>query len=310
MVAEETPARPMPLSALSPNVQGALWILASVAGATAMTLAIRELSAELHTVMLAFLRSSLALIPTLPFLMRARAQGRRIRYTAWKAHLLRGLLLAVALNAGFYSIWKLPLATAAILFFLAPVFATLLAGPMLGEHVGPRRWAAVGAGFLGAVIILRPDTGTFEPAAITAALSSAAFSAALLLGRIASERDGTDAVFVSSSVIVAVVTLPPALFFWAMPGSLWQWAILAILVIGSSLRTYADIRAYAVGEAGFIAPFTYLRLITVGGAGYLLYDEKVDAATIAGGAIIIGSTLYIAIREHRLKRARGPASTP
>ena len=294
---------------LSGNAQGALWILASVVGATAMTLAVRYLSAEIHTTMLAFLRSALALVTVIPFLWTPRAV-RRVRIAAWELHLARGLMLSVALNAGFYAIWKLPLATAAILFFLAPVFATVMAVPLLGERVGPRRWGAIAAGFLGTLIILRPGFGAFDPAMVAAVVSSMAFAGALMTGRVIADREGTEGIFVSSSVIVAVATLPPALLYWEIPAALWQWAGLAVLVLGSSLRTYADIRAYAVGDAGFIAPFTYLRLVTVGLAGYILFGESVDGATLLGGAIIIAATLYIAIRERQKRGKPRPMQAP
>ncbi|MGF1554355.1 MAG: DMT family transporter [Paracoccaceae bacterium] len=285
------------------NLRGAFWMLVSVAGATVMTLGVREASDEVHSVMLAFLRSALGAMVVLPLLGRlwpGSAQARRagpIRFTAWKLHLARGLVFAGALNGGFYAIWQLPLALASALFFLAPVFATAFAGPLLGERVGPRRWAAVGAGFLGAMVILRPGTEGFDPAMLAAVASAMCFGTALVMGRLASDRDGPDAVFVSSSVVVALGTLPPALFFWEWPTRAEVWVVIGAVVLASSLRAYADVRAYAVGDAGFLAPITYLRLVTVGVAGYLLFGETLDAATLAGSAIIVGATLMIALRE-------------
>ena len=189
-----------------------------------------------------------------------------------------------------------------ILFFLAPVFATAFATLFVGERVGPRRWAAVAAGCLGAAVILRPGHGVLDPAMLVALVSSLAFAGSLIIGRQASRADGSDAVFVSSTLVAAVVTLPPALLVWDLPAGSLAWGVLGLLVLGSGLRTYADIRAYAVGDAGFIAPFSYLRLLTIGAAGYLWFDEVIDTPTIAGGAIIVGATLYISLRETRLRR--------
>ncbi len=300
-----TPSGALSAVPLSDNAKGALWILGSVAGATVMTLAVRLLTPDLHTTMIAFLRSALTLLLVVPFLWRSRHEGTRLTFTRWPLHLARGLLIGVALNAGFYAIWQLPLATATILFFMAPVFATAFARLILGEQVGPRRWSAIAAGFLGAAVILRPGFGALEPAMLIALVSALAFAASLLLGRQASRADGSDAVFVSSSVIAAVVTLPPALLVWEMPAGWLAWAVIGLLVLGSGLRTYSDIRAYAVGDAGFIAPFTYLRLLTIGLAGYLWFGEVIDGPTVAGGAIIIGATLYISLRKAHLSRRRG-----
>lgn len=295
---------------LSNNMRGALWLLGSVAGATVMTAAVRLLTPDLHTAMLAFLRSLFATVLILPFLWRPERRAATLRFSRWKLHLLRGLLIGVALNTGFYAIWQLPLATATILFFMAPVFATAFAMLFLDEAVGIRRWSAIAAGFLGAMVILRPGIAETDPAMVVALISSLAFAASLIIGRRISESDGTDAVFVSSSLLAVVMTLPPALFFWELPGSVLAWALVGVLVLSSGLRTYADIRAYAIGDAGFIAPFSYLRLLTIGVMGYVAFGERVDGWTLAGGAIIVGATLYISLREARLKRHRPPATGP
>ena len=292
------------------NYEGALWMLGSVAGATGMTIAVRLLTPDLHSAMLAFLRAGFAGLMVLPFFWNARRTGVRLRFTAWKLHLARGLLIAFALNMGFYSIWHLPMATATILFFTAPVFATMLAGPLLGEVAGPRRWAATLLGFMGAVVVLRPGFSGFEPAMLAAIGSSVAFALTLLIGKIAARADGNDAVFVSSSLVVMVGTLPPALFVWELPTELWRWAVVGLLVVTSALRQYADIRAYSAGEAAFLAPFSYLRLLTVGAAGYVFFGETVDRVTLLGGAIIILATLYIALREARLRSASAREAGP
>ncbi|MEM8758982.1 MAG: DMT family transporter [Pseudomonadota bacterium] len=280
-----------------------LWILVSVAGATGMTIGVREVTEELHSVMLAFLRSALGMLGVLPLLLGwGKSGGAPFRFSAWPLHLLRGVVMVGALNFGFYAIGNLPLATSTVLFFMAPVFATLVAMGLLGERVGPRRWGAMAAGFLGAVIVLRPEAGAIEPAMLFALASAMCFAVALILGRMASDRDGANAVFVSSSVVVGVATLPPALFFWDLPQSLTTWALIGLIVLASSLRTFADIKAYATGDAGFLAPFTYLRLVTVGFAGFVLFGEVPDVTTLLGGAVIVAATLYIGIRERQLKK--------
>lgn len=308
----------MPLAPSSPaeaetrqaadNRRGMLWMLVSVMGATGMTLCVRYLTPDLHTAMLAFLRAILGLAVLLPFALPGK-QRSGLRFTAWHWHLARGVCFAIALNLGFYALWQLPLAQATVLMFLAPVFVTVLAGPVLGERVGPRRWAAVAAGFLGTLILLRPGGGpgadVLDWGAVAAVVSSLVFALALLIGKMLAPRDGTSSVFVSSTLLVAVFTLPPALFVWQIPVNAWQWALIIALAATSSLRSYADIRAYAAGEAGFLAPFSYLRLILVGLAGYLLFGEVLDGATWLGGAIIVGATLYIAWREARLGKPSG-----
>lgn len=292
------------LDGLSDNLKGALWLVASGFAATVMSVAIRELAPTIDSRMLAFIRSGFGALVALPWLLDG--SWRRLRFSRPWLHLSRGALMGVALNLGFYSIAVLPLTTATILFFLAPVFATALAGPVLGEQVGPRRWGAVAAGFLGAAIILRPGFGALELGMLAAVGSALCFSWSLMVTKILGPADGARSVLISSTVVSALVTLPIALPVWTLPVSLGPWLWIAALVGFSSIRMYADIRAYAVGEAGFLAPFSYLRLLFAAAAGWLLFREGLDLWTLLGGAVIVGATLYIAQRESRLKRRVAP----
>ncbi|MGF1658232.1 MAG: DMT family transporter [Rubrimonas sp.] len=293
------------LSTLSPNLRGALWMLASVLGATGMTVFVRMLSDEMHTAMIAFLRSAAGLLFLAPLLLRADGGRGALTMRRPSAHLLRGALIAAALNMGFYAIWKLPIAIATILFFLAPIFSTALAPSMAGEKVGPRRWAAVLAGFLGALIVLRPGLAPFEPAMLAALGSSLCFALALMIGKRLSAEDGSDAVFATSALLTAALTLPPALLAWEVPQALWLWGLVLALAAMSSLRGYADIRAFAVGEASVVAPVSYLRLPAVAVAGWLMFGETLDLWGLVGGAVIVGATLYIMLRERSAARASG-----
>lgn len=293
------------------NLAGGVWIVASCLAATVMTIVIRMISDDLDTRMIAFLRSALGFAILIPWLIPGMmGEGwRSLRFTRPWLHILRGALMAAALNLGFFAIATLEMATATILFFLAPIFATALAGPMLGEAVGPRRWAAVAAGFVGALIILRPGVATLEWGMLAASASAACFSVSLLLSKTLGSVDGARSVLVSSTAVAAVLTLPIAAPAWEIPtsGEVWFW--LGLLVLSSSARMYADIRGYALGEAGFLAPFSYLRLLFIGVAGWALFQEIPDGFTWLGGGVIAGATLYIAHREARLnKRIAGGAA--
>ncbi|MEO1274193.1 MAG: DMT family transporter [Pseudomonadota bacterium] len=289
------------------NLRGASWMLVSVSAATVMMIAIRYLSGELDSRMIAFLRSALGMWVLLWAFADGSAFG--LRFSRPWLHILRGALMGIATNLGFFAISTLTLATANILFFLAPVFATALAAPILGEAVGIRRWAAVLAGLLGAAIILRPGFTEVEWGMLAACGSAACFSVSLLLTRVMGADNAPKAVMISSVTVSAIVTFPIALPVWELPATSWAWVILVVLVLSSSLRQYSDIRAYSIGEAGFLAPFTYLRLVLVALAGWLLFREGLDVYTLLGGAVIIGATLYIAHREQRLnKRIAGLAA--
>ncbi|MEM9269855.1 MAG: DMT family transporter [Pseudomonadota bacterium] len=218
-------------------------------------------------------------------------------------------MIGIATHLGFYSLVNLPLATASVLFFTAPIFATLLAILTQGEQVGARRWAAIGAGFLGALIILRPGFQDPHPAMITALLSSACFALALNQSRAVAEADGPTAAYVSSVVMTVLVSLPVAVPVWSLPVSWGVWAAVAVVVLGGVSRGIADIQAYRYADASILAPFTYLRLVFVGIGGYLFFAEIPDRYTWIGAAIIVAATLYISHRERQVSKSRkGPVA--
>ncbi len=307
MTSEPVPAKSLPR--LSGNFQGALWILGSCAAGTIMSVGIKELSGEIHTMQITFLRCAVGLVLILPYVLRqflkARAEAPAgslpLISRRWPLHLLRGLFAVVAINCGYYSISVLPLATVTVIFFTAPLFVTLLAHWILRERVGWRRWTATGVGFLGALIVLKPSPTSFEPVMLLAIAASLLFAGALIAGKLLSETDRPSTILLYSSVITAVGSLPLALLVWVTPS--WDTLIfLALVSVFATARMYFDIKGYAAGEVSFVAPFGYFRLLLMGLAGYLLFAEIPEASAMLGAVVIIGSSLYIAQREARLQR--------
>lgn len=289
----------------SDNLRGGMWMLFSVVTASAMTLAARELTSGMGSRMVVFLRAAVVVVALAPLLAVPRFR-RMMRFSRPWLHLARGGLIGVSTQLGFYSIAHMPLAAATVLFFTAPIFATLLAGPVNGEKVGPRRWAAVGAGFLGALIVLRPGAGDFEPAAVAALVSSLMFAAALSMSRGLAEADGAPPAYVSSVVLTALVGLPLALPVWSLPGDAAGRAVLAVLMLTSTARGIGDRQAYRLGEASVTGVISHLRLVLIGAAAWWLFGEVPGAATWIGGAVIVASTLYIARRAALRRRAPPP----
>ena len=285
------------------NLRGIIWLLISVAGAAAMTIAVRQVSLTIDSRMIVLLRSAVSAGAIMIALIVFSGLRRQLQFSRPWMHLLRGSLIAGATHFGFYTIANIPLATATVLFFMAPVFATVLATLMHGERVGPRRWAAVGAGFVGAVIVLRPGFSEFHPAMITALASSFFFAMALTLSRGLATADGAFSTYFSSVVITAIVSLPLAAPVFSLPSTGVIWALAMIVVVTSALRGYADIEAYRYGESSVLAPIAYLRLVLIAGAGYILFGEVPDGATILGASVIIAATLYITYRERQIIKA-------
>lgn len=289
------------------NRLGILWMLVSVAGASAMSIAVREISGQIDSRMIVLLRAAIttaAILPALALWPRLRSE---MRFSRPWLHVIRGSLIGVSTHLGFYTLAEIPLATATVLFFTGPIFATIIAALFRGETVGPRRWSAVAAGFIGAIIILRPGIDGFHPAMIAALGSSALFAVALVMSREVVQADGAIAAYVSSVVVTVVITLPVAIPVFALPADTWGWFVVLVLVAGGTLRGIADLLAYRHGEASVLAPIAYLRLVALGVAGYVLFSETPDGPTLIGAVIIVFATLYIARREALAQRAAARA---
>lgn len=286
------------------NWRGIRWMLVSVAGSSAMTLAARAASWELDSRLVVLYRGGLTTLALLALLLVVPAVRDKLRITRWRDHLVRGVLIALSTHLGFFTIATVPLATTTVLFFTAPIFATVLAVVLQGETVGPRRIAAIAAGFVGVLVILRPGFDAVELGLLTALGSSLMFALALTMSRQLAAADGPVSTFASATVITTILSVPIAAPVLSIPAQGFTWIMLAVLVTTGALRSIADIEAYHHAEAAVLAPITYLRLVLIGGASFVLLGESVDLPTIVGAVIIIAATLYIAHREAALKRAQ------
>lgn len=285
---------------MSDNLRGAAWILASCAAATAMMMGVRAASGTLHPLQIVFCRFLVGFLLVLPFML---SRGGELMATRRMPLLvLRGILGFIAVSMGFYSVSVLPLVTAAVLFFTAPLFVTLLAVPLLGERADWRRMAATLCGFLGTVVVLGFEPGGFHPAMLVAVGAAVIFAFSLIIGKKLAATERPMTIMFYFSVVTMLASAAPAALVWQTP-NLDESMLLAIVGVFAAGRVYFDIRGYAAGEAGFVAPFGYFRIILVGAAGYLVFAETPTANALIGAAMIIVSTLFIAQREARRGRA-------
>lgn len=222
-----------------------------------------------------------------PSLLRSRRPGLQ-----W----VRALLHLVANGGFFFALSHIGLAENAAIAFTIPIFIAALSVPLLGERVGPRRWAAVVAGFLGVLVVLRPGLGALHWAA-GIALASSALAA---LFQIATRRIAAfDPAPVSLFYTGLVGTLGSSLllpFFWRMPiGAEWLGLLSVGLVGGAS--QWLVLEAYRRGPAPVLAPFNYTQIVWSLLFGYLVFNHLPDFWTFAGAAVVIASGLYIVYRE-------------
>ncbi|MEM9043298.1 MAG: DMT family transporter [Pseudomonadota bacterium] len=215
----------------------------------------------------------------------------------------RGVLLAVQILVFVTALERLGLAPMMALFALYPLLITLLAMPILGERVGWRRLLAVGAGFLGVLVILRPGWEVVDPNAAIALLAAFGIALYSLLTRAATLADGESgpAVFYTGVAGAVVMTLVGP-FYWT-PMAWLDWGWMALLAIAGLTGHSFLIRAYDQTEAVRIQPFAYLQMVFGVVIGWAVFDEELDLAMLLGMGMIIAAGLYALWREMRTSSA-------
>jgi drug/metabolite transporter (DMT)-like permease len=210
------------------------------------------------------------------------------------------LLGSTALN--FFALKYLRLDQVLAITFSTPFFVAALSGPVLGEWVGPRRWAAIGVGFIGVLVVTRPGFGLVHPAALLAILATLSYAAYMLSTRLLSRVDSNDTTLFYSNFIGAVVMLPVVPFFWRTP-DLFQFGLMIMAGALASFGHYMLIVAHRHAPAPVLSSFIYSQLVWVVMLGYVVFGDVPDGYTLAGASIVIASGLYIFHRE-RIRRPR------
>ena len=264
-----------------------------------MAVCIRLASQQLHAFEIAFFRNFFGFLVLLPILCRHGPSLLRTQKLGF--YVARCLIGMVSMLAGFWAIVNLPLAQAIALSYSTPLFVTIGAVIVLGEIVRARRWSAVIVGFLGVLVIVRPGSDAFTAASLVALLAAVASATVAISIKFLSRTEHPDAIVIWTTLLWIPMSLLPALAVWQMPvGITWLWIVLAG-VLGSTAHMCWT-RALKLGEASMLTPISFLQIIVVAAAGWLLFDEALDRWTVLGAAIIFGSNVYIARREARLAR--------
>jgi len=227
----------------------------------------------------------------------ARGELKRLRTARPGLQIMRGLLLAGASLLYFTSLTVLPLAEAAAIGFVMPLFLAMLAVPMLGERMDGARLAAVLVGLAGALVIVRPGAAVFTPYAllpIGMALCNALYQ--ILTRKVAGVEHPLTSLAWGAIVGAALLsfTLP---FAWVTPANPWHWVLLAIIGLLASVGHFVLIKAYDYANATALAPFFYTQLVWVMLLGWLVFGDFPDGWSLLGMGIIVAAGIYLVGRQ-------------
>lgn len=220
----------------------------------------------------------------------------------WKLEVARGLCLLGSTAGNFLSMRYLPLTVTGALLFTSPLMVCALSGPLLGEHVGWRRWLAIGVGFVGILVIIRPGTEAFHPAALLSLM--AAFFAALfsIVTRKLAGVDGAMTQQIYAGGVALLVITPFAFSGWTWPSQPISWVAFFTLGTAGVLGHLLISIAHRFATPATLAPFNYLQLIYLALASWVVFSQPPDNWFFLGASIIIASGLYIWLRERALNK--------
>ncbi len=241
-----------------------------------------------------------------PLIWRSRAAFRALERPG--LHLLRIVLSTLEVAAFFVAVIYLPLADVITFYLACPIFVTALSAIVLREQVGWRRWCAVGVGFCGVLIAMRPSTQTITWPALIALGGSTCFAVLMLVTR--SLRGASDVVLASSqfvgTLVFGALLLP---FGWVTPSlpGFGLFAAAGAISVGALLCVN---RSLKLAPASVVVPYQYSMIVWAVMFGYVVFGDAPSPATLIGAAIIIAAGFYIFLREQALGRADETVNPP
>lgn len=215
--------------------------------------------------------------------------------------IVRGLLLVFCTIANFIALQYIQLDQMVAIVFSMPFFVALMAGPLLGETIGWRRWAAILVGFVGVIVVAHPTAG-IHPALLLVLAGAVSYACYAVTTRLLAATDSTETTMFYAAAVGLVVSSVPLPLVWTVPQDPLVIGNLAMVGIYGFLGHLLLVLAHRRAPAGVLAPFTYTQIIWATLWGFLVFGQLPTLWTSAGGAIVIASGLYLINRE-RIERA-------
>lgn len=281
---------------------GILMMMGAVACFAVIDTSAKYLVVHLPPFMVVFARYTLALIYIVALMWYAGSFSLKTQYP-W-LQLARGCMLFSTTVLNFIALQYLRLDQTSAIFFSNPLWVCALSPFLLGERIGPRRWAAVIAGFMGVLLIIRPGADSFH----WAMLLSVAVAVIAALYQITTRKiGGSDPALVSlmlSTLVGSALAAPMGVVQWQTPPLDLVW-IMVLMGFAGSIGHHLLIRAHTIAPAPTLAPFVYTQIVWMIALGYIVFSDVPDTITLVGASIVVLSGLYVYYREQQVKRLKG-----
>jgi drug/metabolite transporter (DMT)-like permease len=284
----------------SPTVLAAAFMVLAGALFASMHGTVRMISFDLHPFVIAFFRNLFGFLVLVPLLMRG---GSALFLTGrFGMHMTRAGINSISMLAWFMALSMIPLADATALNLTGPMFVTLGAIFAFGEKVRVWRWAALGLGATGALMVVRPGFEAVNLGAILAIASTATAAISKLFAKSLTRTEDPTTIAAYVQFLMTPITLVVALFYWQWPTGEQFIGLVAIGVLGSLGHLFTA-KAYALADISFAEPLSFTRMIFATVFGYVAFSEIPDSWTWAGAFTILAAATLISWRE-RVARQR------
>lgn len=268
---------------------------------TIMTALIKEIGDTIPVVQILLFRQITMTCTVLPVLISGYPDILKTNHVG--LHLARVCMAVIAMTCGFTAFVHLPLADATALGFAKSLFVTLLALAFLHEVAGPRRWFAVLLGFVGVLVMVKPDADGFNIYSLLAVAGAAAAAAVMVIIRKVSQYDRPVTILSYQAILVGIIMIPPTIYFWVTP-TLAQWGIMLAIGLLSVVGQLCNIQGFKTGEASAVAPMDYSRLVFAMIIGFVVFLEIPDITTLIGAGLICATSFYTVRAEQKAARAK------
>jgi drug/metabolite transporter (DMT)-like permease len=287
---------------MSGSLMGILLMLAASIVIIVQHSMAKALSSDLPVLEIVFFRTITALLFFLPWIFRSGLAS-LFRTAHIGMHVLRAVLQTISGFSFFFALSVAPLATVTALQFTTPIFAVLIGMIVLGERVSFRRWSAIIAGFVGTLVILRPDAATVSHGELLVLGSAISWAAAIIVIKKLSRTDSSVTITAYMYLLMTPITLVAAMYDWRWP-TLEQLLWLIAIGITGALGHIFMAEALKRAPTHVVTPCEFFRLIWATLIGIFFFGDHPDVYVYGGGMIVLASVSYIAWREHKVATER------
>ncbi|MEM7718335.1 MAG: DMT family transporter [Pseudomonadota bacterium] len=291
---------PTKADSASPS-QAIFWMIVTGLLFVAVTATVKHGAQGLPAAESAFLRYVLGIVFLVPMLKPLRAA--HLTYRQKKLFWLRGLAHSLAIILWFHAMTRITIAEVTAMNYMNPIYITIGAAVFLGERLASRRLIAIAAGFLGALIILRPGVRELTDGHMAMIGAAVLFAISYLTAKRMADEVSATVVVAMLSITVTVCLFPFAVMVWQTPTTeqvFWMFVVATFATAGHYTMTLA----FAKAPVSVTQPVVFLQLVWSVLTGAIFFDEPADGWVILGGAVIVAATTFIAIREAMLRRGK------